>query len=190
MTAEEFQTAIDALASGDTASLQRIYEEYVKLIYSVVYDLVKRKEDAEDITSEFFVKLVRVAGSFRAGSPHKAWMVQIARNMSIDFLRKHNREQLLYKDEDSESSNANDPMEELGAKEHQASVESQAILAEDMRNAMETLNTKEKEIVDLKLMGQLTFREISALTGQPMGTVTWLYNQAIKKLRRCLASYE
>jgi len=44
--------------------------------------------------------------------------------------------------------------------------------------------------VDLKLMGQLTFREISALTGQPMGTVTWLYNQAIKKLRRCLASYE
>jgi RNA polymerase sigma-70 factor (ECF subfamily) len=69
-------------------------------------------------------------------------------------------------------------------------VENKAILAEDMRRAMDTLTPKEKEITDMKLVGGMKFREIAEILHQPIGTVTWTYNQAIKKLRRCLAEYE
>ena len=55
---------------------------------------------------------------------------------------------------------------------------------------MRSLKPEEKEIVDMKLIGQLKFKEIAKLTGKPMGTVTWLYNEGIKKLRRCLSNYE
>lgn len=191
MTDEEFQTAIYALANGDKNALRLIYEAYVRFIYAVVYDVVGRREDAEDITSEFFIKLVRVADSFRPGSPHRAWMVQIARNMAIDNLRKSRREVLEYEaDETQTDGNTYSVIECAGAAEHAQEVEKKTVLAEDMRHAMQVLKSKEKEIVDMKLLGQLTFQEIADATGRPLGTVTWLYNQGIMKLRRCLSEYE
>ncbi len=186
MTDNEFQLAMDALVCGNKNGLRAIYDAYMKLIYAVVYDVVKRREDAEDVTSEFFIKLIRVAPSFKKGSPHKTWLVTIARNMAIDFIRKNNREVLEYENEDS-----NDGIVEQGNASFDINpVEDKAILAEDMRQAMNTLSSKEKEVIDLKLIGQLKFKEIAQVTGQPMGTVTWLYNQGIIKLRRCLSGYE
>lgn len=191
MTDEEFQTAIYTLAQGDKNALRLIYQAYVRLIYAVVFDVVGRREDAEDVTSEFFIKLVHIAGSFRQGSPHRAWMVRVARNMAIDYLRKNRREVLEYEPSDmQEDRSANSVLEQAGAAERAQEVEHRAILAEDMRQAMKSLKQKEKEIVDMKLLGQLTFQEIADATGKPLGTVTWLYNQGIMKLRRCLKEYE
>lgn len=190
MTDEAFQLAISALAQGDKGALRQIYEAYVKFIYAIVYDIVKQREEAEDITSEFFIKLVRVAGGFRMGSPHRAWLAQIARNLAIDTLRKHGREVLEYPSGEDADGAANSMMESVGVDIHARSVEDSAVLSEDMRQAMATLKPKEKEVIDMKLLGQLTFKEIAEITNQPMGTVTWLYNQGITKLRRCLAAYE
>ncbi len=179
MTNEEFEFALDLLAQGNKDGLKMIYDAYAKLIYSVVKDTVGHCEDAEDITSEFFIKLIRVAGSFKKGAPHKAWLVKIARNMAIDAIRKSKKvipvEQV--------------DMDFAGALQG-LSVEKQTVLAEDMRKAMLTLSRKEREIIDMKLLGGLKFKEISAVTKLPMGTVTWLYNQGIRKLRRCLSGYE
>lgn len=186
MTDTEFQLAMDGLVNGNKLGLKSIYDAYVKLIYAVIYDVVKRKEDAEDITSEFFIKLIRVASTFKKGSPHKTWLVTIARNMAIDFIRKNNREVLEFDSEDNKEGLIESSSDKAGVSQ----VEEQAVLAEDMRQAMKTLSPKEKEVVDLKLLGQFKFKEISQMTGQPMGTVTWLYNQGISKLRRCLSSYE
>ncbi len=186
MTDNEFQSAMDALVNGNKNGLKAIYDAYMKLIYAVVYDVVKRREDAEDVTSEFFIKLIRVAPTFKKGSPHKTWLVTIARNMAIDFIRKNNREILEYDNENSSESIIERNADSQGG----SAVEEKAVLAEDMRQAMSTLSAKEKEVIDLKLIGQLKFKEIAQVTGQPMGTVTWLYNQGIIKLRRCLSSYE
>ena len=57
MTDNEFQSAMDALVNGNKNGLKAIYDAYMKLIYAVVYDVVKRREDAEDVTSEFFIKM-------------------------------------------------------------------------------------------------------------------------------------
>jgi len=185
VTDKEFLSAIKKLLKGDKDGLRLIYEAYMKLIYAVVYDTVGSKEDAEDITSEFFVKLIRVADTFKKGSPHKTWLVTIAKNMAIDHLRKRSKEVLRIDDESDE-----DGIGKQWADETSASVEDSASLSMDMAWANETLSPKEKEIIDLKLVGQFKFKEIADMTGQPIGTVTWLYNQGIKKLRRCLVDYE
>lgn len=191
MTDEMFQTAIANLAQGDKDSLKLIYQAYVRLIYAVIYDMVGRKEDAEDVTSEFFIKLVRVAKSFIPGSPHKAWLVKIARNMAIDYIRKNRREVLLAATgDDKTDDNVENSIENIGADGKACRIEDGTILAEDMKRAMQCLKPKEKEIIDMKLIGQLTFKEIAEIRGTPIGTVTWLYNQGIKKLRRCLIEYE
>ena len=198
MTDEEFTLCLDLVRKGDKEALRKIYEAYIKLIYAVVYNTVGRREDAEDITSEFFIKLIRVAESFKKGSPHKTWLVTIAKNMSIDFLRKNGREILVdIRQDDTEQSE--DVIDKAahgknavknGTGNEGSYVEKKAVLAEDMRQALETLSPKEREIVHMKLLGELRFKDISEATKQPMGTVTWLYNQGIKKLRRCLSGYE
>jgi len=185
VTDKEFQSAINKLLKGDKDGLASIYEAYVKLIYAVVYDTVGSKEDAEDITSDFFIKLIRVADSFKKGSPHKTWLVTIAKNMAIDYIRKRSRV-VLEIDNTSDEGNAPRQWEDTS----RGSVEDTVAMSNDMAQAMDTLAPREKEVIDLKLVGQFKFKEIAEITGQPMGTVTWLYNQGIKKLRRCLADYE
>lgn len=189
MTDEEFQLAIDMMLAGNSEGLKIIYEEYIKLIYVTIYNVVGNKEDTEDLTSEFFIKLVRVAGGFQKGNGHRTWMITIARNMALDHLRKRKKEVLASAKEDEES--ANDYIDEVNADLiTKNSVEDEAMMSYDIQNAMKCLNQNEKQIIDLKLVGQLKFKEISEILGQPMGTVTWVYNQAIKKLRRCLSEYE
>lgn len=187
MTDEEFQTAIKSLADGSKDALKRIYESYAGLIYAVIYDKVKIREEAEDITSEFFIKLVRAAGGFREGSPHKAWLITIARNMAVDSIRKRKREVL--ESEAETPGDGGEALDRMSAATCGSPVEEKAVMAEDMRRAMGKLSPREKEVVDMKLLGQLKFKEIAQITEQPMGTVTWLYNQGITKLRRCLADY-
>ena len=51
--------------------------------------------------------------------------------------------------------------------------------------ALGTLKPSERQIVSLKVLGELTFKEIALCMQIPMGTVTWKYQNAMKKLRRC-----
>ena len=63
-------------------------------------------------------------------------------------------------------------------------VEDQVIGDISLKEALESLKPKEREVINLKIMGDMTFKEIAATLGTPMGTVTWLYRKAIEKLRR------
>ena len=187
MTQKEFETAIKRLQKGDKQALKELYEAYGTWIYSVVRDVVGNREDAEDITSEFFIRLVRAAQSYRKGNAHKAWLMQIARNMAIDLLRKRGHEMPVYEDEDG---NVNEVFEVGGQNTSTSRVENTTMMAQDLKQAMESLPPKEKEVIDMKLLGDMKFKEIAEVTGSPMGTVTWLYNQGIQRLRRCLQVYE
>ena len=171
MTDKEFDGLMSAMADGSRAALKQIYEEYVKLVYAVIYDTMKSREEAEDITSEFFIKLFGIAGKYKPGNGHKKWLVTIARNMAIDRIRKLDREIVV--DEFPEYGNTEDCFEE------------QAALRMTMKQAMEGLKSEERQVLDLKVVGGFTFKDISELLDKPQGTVSWLYNNAIKKLRRC-----
>ena len=93
MREQEFEACIQRIRSGDKEGLREIYEAYVGLIYTVVYELTGQREDAQDLTSDFFIRLWEKADSYRFGGAHKGWMVTIARNMAVDYLRKRKREQ-------------------------------------------------------------------------------------------------
>lgn len=177
MTEEEFSVAIDLLVSGNKEGLSLIYEKYLRFIYAIIYNVLESKEEAEDVTSEFFIKLIRIAPKYNYGVGHKAWIATVAKNMALDYLRKN-----------SKKANYDvDTMKEVASKEN---LEDEVILSNDMKNAMKVLKPAEKEVLDLKLIGGFTFKEISQTLKKPMGTVTWIYNQAITKLRRCLGGYE
>ena len=174
MEEKQFHACMKNVKAGDKSALRVIYEEYVGYIYSVVYQVVQNREDAEDVTSEFFIKLWKLADTYKSGNGHRAWLATVARNMAIDLLRKNKREVLIEGFSDSFSENASDE-----------DVEEEVVSDMSLKAALDTLKPGEREIVNMKIMGELTFQEIADILKQPMGTVTWRYQNAIKKLRRC-----
>ena len=89
---KQFDACMKRMKSGDKGALHEIYEAYLGYIYAIVRQTVSNREDAEDVTSEFFMKLWRLADTYRGGNGHRAWMAAIARNMAVDLMRKTKRE--------------------------------------------------------------------------------------------------
>lgn len=122
------------------------------------------------MTSEFFIKLYRIADSYKKGNGHKRWLVTIAKNMAIDRIRKIDREMLV---------------DEMPERDEGKTMESQVVENLTLKQAVATLKPEEQEILNLKVVGGFTFKEIAEMKGRSIGTITWIYNQAIQKLRRC-----
>ena len=154
MEEAQFISAVEKMKKGDKEGLREIYQAYIGYIYSIVYQIIQNKENAEDITSEFFLRIWEKAGQYKTGSAgHRGYLATIARNMSIDFLRKNNREQLVETQEENEN----------GTTGRGASVEQKVIEELSMKETLEKLEAKEREIVHLKIMGELTFQEIAGI---------------------------
>ena len=191
MDERQFEKAVARMVQGDKTGLKEIYENYVGYIYRIVYEVLQSKENAEDVTSEFFIRLWDKAEQFEAGSGHRGYLAVMARNMAIDFLRKHKREELtalmqdLGNGPEEEYHDAGLYREDAYFQHGDSKVEEEVLGNMTISRALEMLKPTERQIVSLKVLGELTFKEIAQSMGIPMGTVTWKYQNAMKKLRRC-----
>ena len=177
MEEAQFVQAVGKMKQGDKQGLQEIYQAYIGYIYSIVYQIIQNKENAEDVTSEFFLRLWEKADYYKTEhGGHRGYLATIARNMAIDFLRKSGRELLTDTGEEAKAD---------AVATGNPTPEQEVIEELSMKEALAKLEVREREVVHLKIMGELTFREIAEILHMPMGTVTWKYKNALEKLRRC-----
>lgn len=160
----------------DRNGLKDIYTAYAKQIYRIILGIVHSAQDAEDITSEFFLKLWEIAHTYKSGQGHKRWLTVIARNMALDHLRK-NKGNTLSLDDDEQT------LTEIADK---GSVEENVSDRVTLDKALSQLTELERHTVELKLAMDLTFREIAEILDEPTGTTAWRYRQAVLKLRKIM----
>ena len=174
MTDAAFEAAAGKIRAGDRDGLREIYDAYGDTIYRLFLSKTHHREDAEDLTSDYFLRLWECAGEYRPGQGHRGWMMTIARNMATDHFRKHSRMT---------------PVEDAGAAapgaftEH-TSAEDTVIGEMTVTALLDRLNEDEQEIVRMHIAAELTFREIASILKRPLGTVAWKYRTAMEKLRR------
>lgn len=186
MNDQQFEKAVARMVQGDKTGLREIYEAYIGYIYRIIFEVLQNKENAEDVTSDFFIKLWDRADQFKPGNGHKGYLAAMARNMAIDFIRKHRKEELTALLQDIEAGPEEEsPGKYSGGREEESEVEQQVIQDMTVQEALDRLKPGERQIVSLKIFGEMTFKEIAEAMGIPMGTVTWKYQNAMKKLRRC-----
>lgn len=171
-----FDQCMERIRKGDKDALKEIYISYGGYVFHLILGILGNRENAEDVTSEFFIKLWDIADKYVPGTGHRGWLSRIARNMAIDFLRANKRE-IPYDTEEPEFERAADAGRDTTQEE--------ALGNMTVEEALACLKPAEREIVHLKIIGDFTFEEIAGMLGSPMGTVTWRYREAIKKLRRC-----
>ncbi|MCI7766731.1 MAG: RNA polymerase sigma factor [Oscillospiraceae bacterium] len=178
MTESSFAKNIALITQGDMQGLKAIYEEYGKMIYSSVLSLCRDTHTAEDVTSEFFLRLKTAASVYREGLGHKKWLLISARNLAIDILRKKSREiPSSASDGDEESHPLSDIPDSMDA---EGMVTSRMAACQ----LLMSLPEDKREVVHLKIYCGLTFSEIADLLRIPAGTAAWRYSQGIKQLRR------
>ena len=189
-----FDRCMERMRQGDKEALREIYVAYAGFLFHLILGIVGNRENAEDVTSEFFIKLWDIADKYVPGTGHRAWLSRIARNMAVDFLRSHKRE-IPYDVGEREFetlSVSDDGAKESGRmgggvsqSDNRDATAEEAVSNLTVQEALGRLKPAEREIVHLKIIGDMTFEEIAGLLEIPMGTVTWRYREAIKKLRRC-----
>lgn len=172
MTEEKFEACIKAVSDGDKSALKELYEEYMPYLYTVIYGVLGNREEAEDVTSECFIKIWQTADRYKPGNGHKGYLAAIARNMAIDSIRKRSKEELT------------DEMPEDSGEYGKSGPEEESVSGITIKAAMEKLPPSEREIINMKVLSDMTFKEISETLKVPMGTVTWRYGEGIKKLKR------
>ena len=103
--------------------------------------------------------------------------------MAIDFLRA-NKKEILYEGCDDEKQDGFKML--LDTQNDSGDTTANEVISNiSLQEMLARLKPAEREVIHLKIVGEMTFEEISKMLGQPMGTVTWRYREAIKKLRRC-----
>ena len=164
MNKREMDTLMKKVAEGDNDAFARLYGAAAGGVLAFAYSYLRNYADAEDVTEEVFFTVKKKAYLYRAGTDARAWLFQIAKNLSLDELRRRKRRA--------------EPLDELA--EAKASVPPKL---PQLDLITECLDETEREIVLLHAVWGYKHREIAEATGLPLGTVTWKYNAALAKLR-------
>jgi RNA polymerase sigma-70 factor, ECF subfamily len=90
--AQRVRKLVDAAQGGDRAALEELYLTHFDRIYSYLHVTVGNRHDAEDLTTQTFLKMLESIGKFRWGSaPFSAWLFRIAHNLAMDHFRASRR---------------------------------------------------------------------------------------------------
>lgn len=164
---------VRAIAQGNQASLERLYDRYGGLVYSVALRVLANRADAEEILQDTFVQLWRKAAQFDAerGSL-SAWLLVMARNRAISLLRR--KDPLRDADaDDTRVESSYQPENFLIGRE----------LLGKIRKAMEDLPAAQRAAIEMGYFEGLSQSEIARRTGDPLGTIKTRMRSALQALR-------
>lgn len=173
INARELKELFIEIKYGNKIAFEKLYNNYNKLIYSIAYSILKNKQDAEDIVQIVFEKIYLIDKEKLPNKNETSWLYSVTKNETINYL-KRNKNNI---DLDS-IYNIEDDNNEINK-----------IINQDSYNRLiGKLNDKEKEIISLKIISNLSFEEIGKLLKEPTGTIKWRYYKAINTLKILLSN--
>ena len=170
---EEIKSIFKELKNGDKEKLEELYNKYRKMIYSIAFGILKNKEDAEDVVQIVFSKIYTMGEEKLPRDKEATWLYTVTQNETLQLLRKKKNDYDIEKIYNIEDENSD--IEKY-------------IDKESFNQLLNKLNNKEKEIVSLKIISNLSFTQISGLLGEPIGTIKWRYYKSIYSLRIMLSN--
>ncbi len=165
------------LAAGDEMAFAQMYDLCADQLHRYLVVRLGSRADADDVLQETFVRLVRHTRTLKDVSSIAAYVFTVARNEATRFAHRKRREPSA-----GGVLRADALFAELGSDDL-----SRRETAELVARALGELPRAQREVVELKVYAELTFREIAEITGSPQGTVATRYRTALEHLRRILA---
>lgn len=162
---------IKKLKNKDEDAFVYIYNQTKAAVYSVVMNVLHDRTQTEDVMQEVYITMVKSINSYQENGKFLSWLLMIAKNKAIDHYRRNKNTEVLF-----------DPTE--GENEYLlADNNTHETFSLEANYLLSILDADEKEVVLLKIVSDMKFREISDHLQKPLETVIWLYNKAIKKMQ-------
>jgi RNA polymerase sigma-70 factor (ECF subfamily) len=175
--AQRVRKLVDAAQGGDRGALEELYLIHFDRIYSYLHVTVGNRHDAEDLTTQTFLKMLESIGKFRWGSaPFSAWLFRIAHNLAMDHFRAARRwqpEEEVPEPEPDESTSA-----EAGALD--------AIGQKSMLALIDDLSSEQQQVLTLKFVFGFSNGEAATILGKTEGAVKSLQHRALATLHKKL----
>ncbi len=165
--------AVDRQRSQKVQEFQSFYQENLNLIYRYIYSKVGNREEAEDLTSQIFVKAVRSVDAERGPQSMQKWLFQVARTTIADYWRAYYRA--------SVSS-----LEELLDAGWEGPFDEEAVVSSDVPNErvqriLQALPTQYREVLNCRFLLNLSIKETALHMGLTDANVKVLQFRALKR---------
>ena len=176
-SAAEVRKLVERGQQGDRAALEELYLIHFDRIYSYLHMTVGNRHDAEDLTTQTFLRMLEAIGRFRWREvPFSAWLFRIAHNLAMDHFRANRRVQ------------AEETVPELPGSE-ESSAEDQALDSmgrAGMLELIEGLSPEQRQVLTLKFLYGFSNGEVAAILEKTDGAVKSLQHRALGSLQRHL----
>ncbi|MEF9989310.1 MAG: RNA polymerase sigma factor [Christensenellaceae bacterium] len=158
------------IADGDNDALAFLYTKTERAVYAYVLSVLKDPFAAQDVAADVYVRIRRAAHLYKPMNKPLAWVFSIAKNLSIDYIRKNQQNsELIVLEDDLRFSCIEDPTQRIV-----------------LRAAINSLNEDESKIVLLHAVAGLKHRELGVIMNLPLSTVLSKYHRALAKLKTIL----
>jgi RNA polymerase sigma-70 factor (ECF subfamily) len=165
---------------GNLFAFEEIVKRYQRRVYAVARRIVRRHDVADDVTQEAFLKAYQALSSFDLERPFGPWICRIAANLAVNHVRSPEaREQELPEGHFEMPTSGPDPLREV------LEGEAQRMLG----GALQALPADQRAVLVLRVVEDMSYREIADALGLEMGTVMSRLSRAREKLRVALEPY-
>jgi RNA polymerase sigma-70 factor (ECF subfamily) len=188
---EADEELMSCFQSGDNSALEEIVSRYRKPLFNFFYRMVGRRETAEDLVQETFLKVYRFGSTFRGTeAKFSTWLYSVASNQCKDYFRSSARRPETYAEELEKELAEN--FESVLASPFSSSVEDHLIRMElqaALKLVINSLPEKERIAILLREYQGLEYKEIAQALCCPIGSVKVLLFRARKRLRERLENF-
>jgi RNA polymerase sigma-70 factor (ECF subfamily) len=173
---EEERALVQRAIERDTAAFAELYDKHVVRTYRHIYYLVNDAPEAEDLTAQTFLKAWEAIDRYKErGAPFVAWLLRIAHNLTISFLRAK-REHSALDDTYVDQKMGRNPEDALQKSSEEKSV----------RDAVLRLRDEQRQVIMLRFVEEMDYRDVAEVIGKSIPAVRVIQHRALGNLRRLM----
>ncbi|TNF07231.1 MAG: RNA polymerase sigma factor [Bacillota bacterium] len=163
------QKMINNLIKRDETAFEYVYHQTKRGVYAIMFAIVKSHQVTEDLMQDVYMKMMTSLDQYQKNTKFYQWLLQMARNVALDYYRKY-RKQIHVDEKDFDQT--------YMSHEHLPDEETKF----NQLTAM--LSEEERTIVYLKVVDDMKHKDIAKLLDKPVGTIQYMYHEAIEKMKR------
>jgi RNA polymerase sigma-70 factor (ECF subfamily) len=172
---------VERAQRGERQALEELYLIHFDRIYSYLHVSVGNRHDAEDLTTQTFLKMLESIGRFRwQSAPFSAWLFRIAHNLAMDHFRARRRWQP--EEEVPEPAGSEEPSAELQAM--------QSIGRQSMMELIQDLSPEQQQVLTLKFVFNFANADVATILEKTEGAIKSLQHRALASLQKQIAQQQ
>ena len=170
------QALVDRCRKGDREAFTELVVRYQRPIYNAAFWVLRKAEDANDVTQEVFLKVSERLDEYDSQYRFFSWIYRIAVNESLNLLRRNRREEELDDDIDVPAAESSNPERQVGNAE----------LSRRIQSALMKMSTNDRMVLTLRHFSECSYEEIGQILDLDEKTVKSRLFEARQRLRNLL----